>query len=127
MSETEAYERSRRRRRSREEADRLVLEYECSGMTREAFCRRDGLSVATLDNYRKRRRGGTPAVTGTVGQRPSSVALVAVDLVDGSPVAAGFADEAKLFVELAGGRRIGVAAGFDGATLRQLIGLLEQV
>ena len=50
MSDTEAVERSRRRRRSREEADRLVLEYECSGMTREAFCRQHGLSAATLDN-----------------------------------------------------------------------------
>jgi hypothetical protein len=36
------------------------------------------------------------------------------------------AGEATLFVELAGGRRIGVAAGFDAATLRQLLGVLEQ-
>ena len=126
MSETEAMEHVRRRR-SREEADRLVVEYERSGMTREAFCRQQGLSAATLDNYRKRRRGGELSEGGTDGQRASSVALVAVDLVDGSPIAAGFAGEAKLFVEVAGGRRIGVAAGFDGATLRQLIGLLEQV
>ena len=61
-----------RRRRSREEADRLVVEYERSGMTREAFCRQQGLSAATLDNYRKRRRGGELSEGVTGGQRPSS-------------------------------------------------------
>jgi hypothetical protein len=54
------------------------------------------------------------------------VPLVAVDLVDPVAVSPGCAGEATLFVELAGGRRIGVAAGFDAATLRQLIGVLEQ-
>jgi hypothetical protein len=32
-----------------------------------------------------------------------------------------------LFVELDSGRRIGVAAGFDAATLLRLIAVLEQV
>ena len=123
MSETQEVERSRRRR-SREEAERLVLEYERSGMTREGFCRQHGLSAATLDKYRKRRLAGAFAEGGAVQRKPS---LIAVDLVDRAPVAAGWAGEATLFVELAGGRRIGVAAGFDAATLRQLIDLLEQI
>jgi transposase-like protein len=117
MSETQAVERGRRRR-SRGEAERLVLDYERSGMTRVAFCRQHGLSAATLDNYRKRCRADVDA--------RSSVPLVAVDLVDRVAVAPGLAGEATLFVELAGGRRIGVAAGFDAATLRRLLGVLEQ-
>jgi hypothetical protein len=33
---------------------------------------------------------------------------------------------ATLFVELAGGRRVGVVSGFDASTLRRLIAVLEQ-
>ena len=51
---TELQEHKVRRRRSREEAAQLVLEYEQSGLTRQAFCRRHGVSLATLDNYRQR-------------------------------------------------------------------------
>ena len=50
MSEPASLERSRKRR-SRGEAERLVHEFECSGMTRVAFCRHHGLSATTLDNY----------------------------------------------------------------------------
>jgi hypothetical protein len=50
MNEPQVHRTSRRR--SREEADRLVMEYEQSGLTRRAFCHRHGLSTATLDNYR---------------------------------------------------------------------------
>ena len=35
--------------------------------------------------------------------------------------------QTALFVELSGGRRIGVGAGFDGATLRRLIAVLGEV
>ncbi len=126
MSETAAVERGRRRR-GREEAERLVREYEHSGMTRGAFCRQHGLSVATLDKYRQRCRPNGLADGDTLRQRRSSVPLVAVDLVDRVAVSSGLSGEATLFVELDGGRRIGVAAGFDAATLRQLIAVLEQV
>ncbi len=46
----------RRRRRSRVEAERLVLEYEQSGLGRQDFCLQHGLSVAALDKYRRRFR-----------------------------------------------------------------------
>src|SRR5664280_472784 len=88
-----------RRRRSREEADRLVLEYEQSGLTRRIFCRQHGLSLATLDSYRRQSACGP-------GQASD--------------------DGASLHIELAGGRRIGVTAGFDAATLTRLIAVLEQ-
>jgi hypothetical protein len=55
------------------------------------------------------------------------VPLVAVDLVDRVGPSSGLPGQATLFVELDGGRRIGVAAGFDAATLLQLIAVLEQV
>jgi transposase-like protein len=38
----------RRRRRSRAEVERLVAEYEASGLSREEFCQRHGLALATL-------------------------------------------------------------------------------
>ena len=124
MSETVALERSRKRR-SRAEAERLVHEYEQSGMTRVAFCRQHGLSVAALDKYRQRCRPN--GIADAVRQRRSSVPLVAVDLVDRVTSTSGLSGESTLFVELDGGRRIGVTAGFDAATLRQLIAVLEQV
>lgn len=117
MSGTKAVAQSRIRRRSREEADLLVLEYECSGITREAFCNQHGFSATMLDNYPKRRRGDESAECGAIDPRPFSVVPASVDLVDGSPVAAGFTDKARLFVQVASGRRIGVADGFDQATL----------
>ena len=126
MSETAALVRSRKRR-SRAEAERLVHEYEQSGMTRVAFCRHHGLSVATLDKYRQRCRPSGLADVDAVRQRQSSVPLVAVDLVDRVGPSSGLPGEATLFVELDGGRRIGVVAGFDAATLLRLIAVLEQV
>lgn len=126
MSETAALGRSRKRR-SRAEAEGLVHEYEQSGMTRVAFCRHHGLSVATLDKYRQRCRPSGHADVDAVRQRRSSVPLVAVDLVDRVGPSSGLPGEATLFVELDSGRRIGVAAGFDAATLLRLIAVLEQV
>ena len=43
-----------RRRRSRVEVEKLVAEYEASGLTRDGFCQQRGLSVAALDKYRRR-------------------------------------------------------------------------
>jgi len=42
------------RRRSRAEAERLVSEFEQSGLRRKEFCAARGLSVHTLDAWRKR-------------------------------------------------------------------------
>jgi hypothetical protein len=41
-----------RKRRSGVEVQRLVAEFEASGLTRDAFCQQRGLSLATLDKYR---------------------------------------------------------------------------
>jgi hypothetical protein len=103
-----------RRRRSRLEAERLVLEFRQSGLTRQAFCAQHGLSVAALDKYRRR----SPAAL------PGRERLLPVEL---APVAASaFKANSALWVELVGGRRIGVEIGFDAVTLERLIGLLDK-
>ncbi len=127
MDEPQA--RRTRRRRSREEADRLVLEYEQSGLTRRIFCRQHGLSLATLDNYRRQRDCG-PAQAQDVAPDPTSapsVTFVPVALVERLPAPGQTAVAgASLHIELARGRRIGVTAGFDAATLTRLIAVLEE-
>ena len=70
--------------------------------------------------------GGQPP---TVGDLAGYLLLrhhSAVDLVDRGAASFGCAGGARLFVEFGVGRRVGVAPGFDAATLRQLIGVLEQ-
>jgi hypothetical protein len=50
--------------------------------------------------------------------------LLPVELVPDQ--ASAFKASSALWVELVGGRRIGVAIGFDAATLERLIGLLDK-
>ena len=104
----------RRRRISREEAKQLVGEYEASGLARQAFCAGRGLSVAALDKYRRRYGQGAARNEGR---------LVAVEVMPG---ASANRLGSVLYVELANGRRIEVGSGFDAATLKRLLGVLEQ-
>src|ERR1700739_6107 len=113
-----------RHRRSRAEVAELVASFEHSGLNRTAYCRQHGLSLSSLKRYSKRmgdagggsdrRESGAPAVS-----------LIPVEVVD--RVSAYQASQTALFVELSGGWRIGVSAGFDGATLRRLITVLGEV
>jgi transposase-like protein len=118
------------RRRSREEADRLVMEYEQSGLTRQAFCRQRGLSTAILDNYRKRRTfGPSQAQDAALATTSASTVFTFVpfELVERSSLNRQTADNgASLYVELARGRRIGVTAGFDAAVHRAWFSMGEQ-
>ncbi len=107
----------RRRRISREEAKRLVGEYEASGLTRQAFCAGRGLSVAALDKYRRQVAAATQRTGSSEGR------LVAVEVIPG---ASASKLSSALCVEVANGRRIGVGSGFDAATLRRLLAVLEQ-
>jgi hypothetical protein len=141
MSEAEVHVVANRRR-SREEAKRLVLEFEQSGQTRRAFCGEQGISPGTLDNYRKRlccRSGANPvehdaSLTGMASQSTgrTAISFIPLEVID-SPTSAQVAAQhetvqrAALFVELRRGRRIGVASGFDATTLTRLIAALEQV
>jgi transposase-like protein len=105
-----------RRRRSRAEAERLVAEYEASGLSRVEFCRSQGLSPATLARYRKRQAQGGPE---------SGNCWVAVEVSAARPASSGKADSG-LAVALPCGRRIEVGRGFDASTLVQLLGVLER-
>jgi hypothetical protein len=108
------------RRRSRAESEQLVGEYEASGLTRQAFCAERGVSVTSLDKYRRRHGDGSSAATGR---------MVAVELVTGLGKTAQTVAERSgaLLVELRNGRRIAVGREFDATTLERLLTVLERV
>jgi hypothetical protein len=109
------------------------MEYEQSGLTRRVFCRQHGISLATLDNYR-RQRACAPSqaqdsapVSISSSASSSAVTFVPVELVERSSLHRQTAGNgASIYIELARGRRIAVTAGFDAATLTRLIAVLEQ-
>ena len=102
---------STRRHRSQAEAERLVRDFELSGLTRKAFCTARGVALHTLDYYRHRDRVRQAAA--------EAERLVPVELIDPPPAGRG------LRVELANGRRLVVEAGFDTAHLKRLLAVLE--
>jgi hypothetical protein len=103
------------RRRSRAEAAQLVAEYEGSGLSRVEFCRKQGLSLATLARYRKRQAQGE-VVAGS--------GWVAVDISGAEPRSRA---SSGLAVTLPSGRRIEIGCGFDAHTLALLLGVLERL
>jgi hypothetical protein len=108
-----------RRRRSRGEAERLVIKFEQSGLTRQVFCAQHGLSLGTLDRYRKHRRLEAPAAASRI---------LPVEFVSSVAPAPSVSEVGRggLWVELMNGRRIAVAHGFDAPTLERLVAVLEQ-
>ena len=105
-----------RRRRSRAEAEQLVAEYETSGLSQIDFCRKQGVSLASLARYRKRR-----AQFGSA----QGDHWVAVEVSGGRPTPERGADSG-LAVALPGGGRIEVGCGFDAPTLARLLAELER-
>jgi hypothetical protein len=108
-----------RMRRTQVEVEKLVAEYEASGLTRDGFCQQRGLSVAALDKYRRRvqkwaRLGAGPMlpveVVWSTAQKPNS------DTGHGG----------VLVVELRSGRRIEVRRGFDAGMLERLLTVLDR-
>jgi hypothetical protein len=91
----------------------MAVEYEASGLSREAFCKQKDVPLKTLARYvvryRKQKAGGI-----------ETRRWVAVE------VAGHGGCGSELSVLLAGGRRIEVKRGFDAGTLRQLVTVLEQ-
>jgi transposase-like protein len=106
-----------RRRRSRREVASLVAEYETSGLRRQEFCRKHGLSLGTLNRYRKRLHAQEQT---TGGSRLVAVEVAATPQLDCEASSA-------LTVLLAGGRRVEVRRGFDTSTLQQLVRVLERI
>ena len=109
-----------RKRRSRVEVEKLVAEYEASGLTREGFCQQRELSVTSLDKYRRR-------VQKWAGRSGAGLMLpveVILSTARGSNyVARG---DCGLVVESRSGRRIEVGRGFDAETLERLLTILDK-
>jgi hypothetical protein len=108
-----------RKRRSRVEVEKLVGEYEASGLTRDVFCQQRGLPVATLDKYRRRVQKWARSGTG-----PMLPVEVVLSTAQGSNCAAR--SSGVLVVESRSGRRIEVGRGFDGETLQRLLTILDK-
>lgn len=90
-----------------------IRDWQDSGLSVSAFCARRGLSQQSFYAWRRE-----------LQRRDSEKALfVPIRLRNDDPAAA---TGERLEVLLAGGRRIRVAAGFDAATLRQLLAVLEE-
>lgn len=109
--------RARVRRRTAEEAARLVAEYETGVLSRSDFCRKHGLAASTLDAYRSGRRLALAAKP-----KPAQFVAVEVQATPGGPRAA----EGALTVVLGQGRPIEVRRGFDAGTLTELLNVLER-
>lgn len=105
-----------RRRRSRAEVEKLVVEYEARGLGRAEFCRTHGLALSTLNRYCKQRQAHSEAGAGR---------WVAVELSGPNPATGS--GGSGLTVILSSGRRIEIGGSFDPSTLQRLVVLLERV
>ena len=126
MSEYPVSSIHRRPRRSRAEVAQIASSYPQSGLSRSQFCHQHGLSLSTLNKYcpHARHRDAAPSASMSKPLSAVELALARVEFVEKSATHTEQRD--PLLVELAGGRRIAVSAGFDAATLTRLIAVLEQ-
>ena len=106
-----------RGRRTQAEVERIVSEYEASGLGRQEFCDRHGLSLSTLNRHRKRKQFPVEARTRN--------RLIPVEISETKQRGAS-EQGGELLVWLTTGRRIEVRAGFDPKVLEQLVRVLEQ-
>jgi transposase-like protein len=107
-----------RSRRTGEEVRQLVSAFQASGLRASEFCRRHGLALSTLRRNLKRQRVAQ-------GKAEAGVRFVAVKVNGAAQPSKKAPAPARLEVVLAAGRRIGVAPGFDVATLGRLVRALE--
>jgi len=115
---TEPEEVKPRRRRTRQEVQRLVREFGTSGLARSAFCRIPGMTLSTLQRGLKRERIQSSDI------QPDGERLVRVKVIGGS----GTADRegpCAMVVVLAKGRRIELSRDFDPTQLRRVVETLE--
>ena len=111
------------RRRTREQWRRLVEGWSGSGLTQAAYCRRQGVSVASLQRWRERLRREPVAGTTPVGAScDGPLRLVPVEVCERrAPHSAG----AALTVVLDDGLRVEIAPGFDAPTLTRVVSALR--
>ena len=111
---TEPEEVKPRRRRTRQEVQRLVGEFGTSGLSRGEFCRIHGMRLSTLQRGLKRERT-EPSDIQSDGKR-----LVRVKVIGGSG-AAYRQGPCAMAVVLAKGRRIELRRDFDSTQLRRVV------
>ena len=99
--------------------EKLVAEHEASGLTRDVFCQQRGLSVVTLDKYRRRVQKWARS-----GAGPMLPVEVVLSTAQGSSCAVR--GDGGLFVESRSGRRIEVGRGFDAETLQRLLTIVDK-
>ena len=115
---TEPEEVKPRRRRTRQEVQRLVGEFGTSGLSRGEFCRIHGKRLSTLQRGLKRERTEPSDV------QSDNKRLVRVKVIGGN----GTADRegpCAMAVVLAKGRRIELRRDFDATQLRRVVEALE--
>src|SRR5262245_18705968 len=106
-----AHDRARDERKERL-GRRWVEQWRGSGMSVRAFCDRHGLATASFYNWRR-------VLARRAAEEPAFVPVQVV--ADAVPTRTS-----ALEVVLADGRAVRVAPGFDAATLRRLLAVLEE-
>lgn len=98
----------------------LLKKYEQSGLTRAEFSRREGISVSTLDYYRRQQARRGDEQQPDYAQRLVRVRVSRAGIAPASEPAAGFA------IVLHNGRRIECGASFGESSLERLIRVAER-
>ena len=111
-------------RRSRAEIAQVASSYQASGLGRSEFSRRHGMALSTLNRYLKK-QPRQQKQRGNDGVGLSSLVEVKLAATTGSVTAAD--QPVALTVLLSNGRRVEVGDGFNDATLRRLVAVLEQL
>jgi DNA-binding CsgD family transcriptional regulator len=102
-------------RRTAEEVEQLLKGYEESGLSREAYCRREGIRLSTLDYYRQRDTRKAAAK-----RRAAAARMVEVQVQPAAPES-----QPGFTLLLANGRRIESAWTFNDTDLARLIRVIE--
>lgn len=109
-------------RASRDEWAKRIERWKDSGLTAEQFAAEVGINANTLKfwRYKVGKARGQAAVAPSRAHAREAPALPLVEVTP-SGVA-----ESRFEVELAGGRRLSIPAGFDASALERLLVVLEQ-
>jgi hypothetical protein len=114
------------RRRTASEIEEILEGYRNSGHTQRVFAQEAGIGVSTLQLWLRQVRSKRRVLRGKTspGAKPPGISLLEVDLaapamLTGCP---------QLYeIELSGGARLRMAAGFADGDVRRLLALLKEV